>query len=130
MYKKLVKLLESNQIALILFFSSLFIFLSFAGTRLLFSDEGIIVSQFYNYIHGSLYLKVAKVYVEKGIYINVANHLYGKFSYSLLVLSLPAYFALKNIDLFYGAHLFLLQIWALSGGIIFWQKHGKLRMLF
>lgn len=117
MYKKIVKLLDSNQIPLILFFSSLFIFLSFAGTRMLFSDEGVIVSQFYNFIHGSLELKVAKVNVEKGIYITVANHLYGKFSYSLLVLSLPVYFALKNIDLFYGAHLFLLQIWAISGGI-------------
>jgi len=117
MYKKIVKLLESNQIPLILFFSSLFIFLSFAGTRMLFSDEGVIVSQFYNFIHGSLDLEVAKVNVEKGIYITVADHLYGKFSYSLLILSLPAYFALKNIDLFYGAHLFLLQLWALSGGI-------------
>jgi 4-amino-4-deoxy-L-arabinose transferase-like glycosyltransferase len=117
MYKKLVKLLESNQIPLILFFSSLFIFLSFAGARMLFSDEGVIVSQFYNFIHGSLDLEVAKVNVEQGIYITVADHLYGKFSYSLLILSLPAYFALKNIDLFYGAHLFLLQIWALSGGI-------------
>jgi len=117
MYKKIVKLLESNQIPLILFFSSLFLVLSFAGTRMLFSDEGVIVSQFYNFIHGSLDLEVAKVNVEKGIYITVADHLYGKFSYSLLVLSLPAYFALKNIDLFYGAHLFLLQLWALSGGI-------------
>jgi 4-amino-4-deoxy-L-arabinose transferase-like glycosyltransferase len=84
---------------------------------MLFSDEGVIVSQFYNFIHGSLDLEVAKVNVENGIYITVADHLYGKFSYSLLILSLPAYFALKNIDLFYGAHLFLLQIWALSGGI-------------
>jgi 4-amino-4-deoxy-L-arabinose transferase-like glycosyltransferase len=84
---------------------------------MLFSDEGVIVSQFYNFMHGSLDLKVAKVNVETGIYITVADHLYGKFSYSLLVLSLPVYFALKNIDLFYSAHLFLLQIWALSGGI-------------
>ena len=84
---------------------------------MLFSDEGVIVSQFYNFIHGSLDLKVAKVNVEKGIFITVANHLYGKFSYSLLVISLPVYFALKNIDFLYGAHLFLLQIWALSGGI-------------
>ncbi|MCX9084569.1 MAG: glycosyltransferase family 39 protein [Candidatus Methanoperedens sp.] len=120
MYKKIVRLFGSNQIPLILFFGSLFIFLSFAGTRMLFSDEGVIVSQFYNFIHGSLELKVAKVNVEKGIYITVANHLYGKFSYSLLVLSLPVYFALKNIDIFYGAHLFLLQIWALSGGISFY----------
>lgn len=117
MYKKIIKLLESNQIPLILFFSSLFIFLSFAGTRLLFTDEGIILTQFYNFIHGSLDLKVAKVNVVKGIYIAVAGHLYGKFSYSLLVLSLPVYSALKNIDILYGAHLFLLQIWALSGGI-------------
>ena len=117
MYKKIVKLLESNQIPLLLFFSSLFIFLSFAGTRMLFSDEGVIVNQFYNFIHGSLELLFAKVDVQKGIFITVENHLYGKFSYSLLVLSLPAYFFLKNIDILYGAHLFLLQIWALSGGI-------------
>lgn len=116
MHKKIVKLLESNQIPLILFFSSLFIFLSFAGTRMLFSDEGVIVNQFYNFMHGSLELLFAKVDVQKGIYITVENHLYGKFSYSLLVLSLPVYSALKNIDYFYGAHLFLLQIWALSGG--------------
>jgi 4-amino-4-deoxy-L-arabinose transferase-like glycosyltransferase len=84
---------------------------------MLFSDEGVIVNQFYNFMHGSLELIFAKVNVQKGIFITVENHLYGKFSYSLLVLSMPVYFALKNIDLFYGAHLFLLQIWALSGGM-------------
>ncbi|CAG0972744.1 hypothetical protein METP2_01494 [Methanosarcinales archaeon] len=84
---------------------------------MLFSDEGIIVSQFYNFIHGSLDLQTAKVNVESGIYITVENHLYGKFSYSLLILSLPVYFVLRNIDYLYGAHLFLLQISALSGGI-------------
>ncbi|CAG0982546.1 hypothetical protein METP3_02169 [Methanosarcinales archaeon] len=117
MYKKIVKSIESYQIPLLIFFISLFIFLSFAGTRMLFSDEGIIVSQFYNFIHGSLDLQTAKVNVESGIYITVENHLYGKFSYSLLILSLPVYFVLRNIDYLYGAHLFLLQIWALSGGI-------------
>ena len=117
MYKKIVKSVESYQIPIILFFISLFIFLSFAGTRMLFSDEGVIVSQFYNFIHGSLDLQTAKVNVESGIYITVKNHLYGKFSYSLLILSLPVYFVLRNIDYLYGAHLFLLQIWALSGGI-------------
>ena len=117
MHKKIVKLIESNRIPIILFFISLFIFLSFAGTRMLFSDEGVIVSQFYNFIHGSLDLQTAKVNVESGIYITVENHLYGKFSYSLLILSLPVYFVLRNIDYLYGAHLFLLQIWALSGGI-------------
>ncbi len=117
MYKKIVKLLESNQIPLSIFFISLFVFLSFAGTRMLFSDEGIIVSQFYNFIHGSLDLQTAKVNVERGIYTTVENHIYGRFSYSLLILSLPVYIILKNIDYFYGAHLFLLQIWALSGGI-------------
>ncbi|KPQ41110.1 MAG: hypothetical protein MPEBLZ_04346 [Candidatus Methanoperedens nitroreducens] len=84
---------------------------------MLFSDEGIIVSQFYNFIHGSLDLQTAKVNVESGIYITVENHLYGKFSYSLLILSLPVYFVLRSMDYLYGAHLFLLQIWALSGGI-------------
>jgi len=84
---------------------------------MLFSDEGIIVSQFYNFIHGSLDLQTAKVNVESGIYITVENHLYGKFSYSLLILSLPVYFILRSMDYLYGAHLFLLQIWALSGGI-------------
>lgn len=117
MHKKIVKLIESNRIPLILFFISLFVFLSFAGTRMLFSDEGIIVSQFYNLIHGSLDLQTAKVNVESGIYITVENHLYGKFSYSLLILSLPVYFVLRSMDYLYGAHLFLLQIWALSGGI-------------
>jgi 4-amino-4-deoxy-L-arabinose transferase-like glycosyltransferase len=117
MYKKIIKLLEFHRIPLILFFSSLFIFLTFAGTRMLFSDEGVIVNQFYNFMHGSLELLFAKVDVQKGILITVENHLYGKFSYSLLVLSLPAYFFLKNIDILYGAHLFLLQVWALSGGI-------------
>jgi 4-amino-4-deoxy-L-arabinose transferase-like glycosyltransferase len=84
---------------------------------MLFSDEGVIVNQFYNFVHGSLELKIAKVNVERGIYITVENHLYGRFSYSLLILSLPVYFLLQNIDLFYGAHLFLLQLWALIGGI-------------
>lgn len=117
MYKKIVRLLESNQIPLLIFFTSLFIFLSFAGTRMLFSDEGVIVNQFYNFVHGSLDLKIAKVNVERGIYVTVDNNLYGRFSYSLLILSLPIYFLLKNMDFFYGAHLFLLQLWALSGGI-------------
>jgi 4-amino-4-deoxy-L-arabinose transferase-like glycosyltransferase len=117
MYKKIARLLETNQIPLLIFFTSLFIFLSLAGTRMLFSDEGVIVNQFYNFVHGSLELKIAKVNVERGIYITVENHLYGRFSYSLLILSLPVYFLLQNIDLFYGAHLFLLQLWALIGGI-------------
>lgn len=116
-YKKTARLIASNRIPLILFFISLFVFLSFASTRMLFSDEGVIVNQFYNLIHGSLDLKVAKVNVEKGVFVTVADHLYGKFSYSLLILSLPVYFLLKNMDLIFGAHLFILQLWALSGGI-------------
>lgn len=115
--QKTLRLLESNRMPILIFFSSLFIFLSLAGTRMLFSDEGIIVNQFYNFVHGSLDLKVAKVNVERGIYITVENQLYGRFSYSLLILSTPVYLFLKNLDLFYGAHLFLLQLWALSGGI-------------
>ncbi|MDO8727209.1 MAG: glycosyltransferase family 39 protein [Candidatus Methanoperedens sp.] len=83
-----------------------------------FSDEGVIVTQFYNLVHGNLDLQVAKVQVERGIYITVNDHLYGKFSYSLLILSLPVYFLLGLIDSLYGAHLFLLQLWAISGGII------------
>ena len=118
MFNKFVKLLKSNQIPLLLFFISIFIFLSFAGTRMFFSDEGVIVTQFYNLVHGNLDLQVAKVQVERGIYITVNDHLYGKFSYSLLILSLPVYFLLKFIDSLYGAHLFLLQLWAISGGII------------
>src|SRR3990172_9895792 len=118
MFNKFVKLLKSNRIPLILFFLSLFLFLSFAGTRMFFSDEGVIVTQFYNLVHGNLDLQVAKVQVERGIYITVNDHLYGKFSYSLLILSLPIYFLLEFIDSLYGAHLFLLQLWAISGGII------------
>ncbi len=94
-----------------------------------FSDEGVIVNQFYNFMHGSLDLKVAKVEVLRGIFITVNNHLYGRFSYSLLILSSPAYFFLKNIDSFYGAHLFLMQLWAISGGVVIYlaAKYRKIK---
>jgi len=118
LYKKIFKFFDKNQIPLLVFFSSLFIFISFAGTRLFFSDEGVILDQFYNLINGSLALKAAKIDTAKGIFITVGNNLYGKFSYSLLILSLPTYYILKTIDYLYGAHLFMLQLWALSGGVV------------
>src|SRR3989337_565577 len=116
--RKISEFIEKNKSPLLIFFSSLFIFISFAGTRLFFSDEGVILDQFYNLINGSLALKAAKIDTAKGIFITVGNNLYGKFSYSLLILSLPAYYILKTIDLLYGAHLFILQLWAVSGGVV------------
>jgi len=38
--------------------------------------------------------------------MTIGNNLYGKFSYSLLILSLPTYYILKIIDSLYGAHVF------------------------
>src|SRR3990170_2151360 len=111
LYKKIFKFFDKNQIPLLVFFS-------FAGTRLFFSDEGVILDQFYNLINGSLALKAAKIDTAKGIFITVGNNLYGKFSYSLLILSLPTYYISKTIDYLYGAHLFMLQLWALSGGVV------------
>jgi len=78
----------------------------------------VILDQFYNLINGSLAIKIAKINTVKGIFILVGDNLYGLFSYSLLLLSLPIYYLLKIIDSFYGAHLFILQLWALSGGLI------------
>ena len=122
MFKKLpnriTDLLASNKIPLLVFLSSLFILITFASTRLLFSDEGVILDQFYNLIHGSIALKIAKINVTKGVFISVGGSLYGKFSYSLMILSLPAYYFLKAVNSIYGAHLFILQLWALSGGSI------------
>ncbi|VVB85287.1 Dolichyl-phosphate-mannose-protein mannosyltransferase [uncultured archaeon] len=115
---KINNLIASNQTLLLVFFSSMFILITFAGTRLFFSDEGVILNQFYNLMNGSLALKFAKINVTNGVFIAVGNSLYGKFSYSLLILSLPVYYVLKSIDSVYGAHLFLLQLWALSGGFI------------
>lgn len=117
-YEKVNKFIESNQISLIVFFGSMFIFITFSGTRLFISDEGVILDQFYNFINGSLVLKAAKIDTVKGMFISVGDNLYGKFSYSLLIFSLPAYYILKTIDLFYGAHIFLLQLWAISGGVV------------
>jgi 4-amino-4-deoxy-L-arabinose transferase-like glycosyltransferase len=117
--------INSNRIPLLIFFSSLFLYLSFAGTRLFFSDEGIILDQFYNLIHGSLALKIAKINTLKGVLISVGNNIYGVFSYSLLILSLPVFFLLSSIEYVYGAHLFFVQIWAISGGIIIYLLTGN-----
>lgn len=124
--KKINKFVESNQLSLLVFFSSMFLFIIFAGTRLFFSDEGIILDQFYNLINGSLALKIAKINVEKGIFMTIGTNLYGKFSYSLLILSLPTYYILKIIDHIYSAHLFILQLWAVIGGIVVFLS-GKIR---
>ncbi len=102
---------------LIVFFSSLFILIGFSGTRLFLSDEGVILDQFYNLIQGSLAIKIVKIDTLKGVFIFSGDNLYGRFSYSLLILSLPAYYLLKLMDILYGAHMFMLQLWALSGGI-------------
>jgi 4-amino-4-deoxy-L-arabinose transferase-like glycosyltransferase len=116
--KKIYRFIDKNKFPLLVFFSSLFIFISLAGTRLFFSDEGVILDQFFNLIHGSLALKFAKINTVKGVFILVGNNLYGIFSYSLLLLSVPVYFLLSIIDLLFGVHLFLLLIWAFCGGII------------
>jgi len=123
---EIIKFVESNQISLSVFFISMFIFITFAGTRLFLSDEGIILDQFYNLINGSLALKIAKINVNSGIFMTIGDNLYGKFSYSLLILSSPTYYILKIIDSFYGAHLFILQLWAVSGGIVVFLI-GKIR---
>ncbi|PWB56915.1 MAG: hypothetical protein C3F06_00030 [Candidatus Methanoperedenaceae archaeon] len=123
---KIIDFYESNKIPLLVFFSSMFVFISLAGTRLFFSDEGIILDQFYNLINGSLALKIAKINVDKGIFMTIGNNLYGKFSYSLLILSLPTYYILKLIDSIYGAHLFILQLWAVIGGLVVFLI-GKIR---
>lgn len=127
--KKILTIINTDNIPLIIFFSSLFLLLSFAGTRLFLSDEGVILDQFYNLLQGSLSLKFAKISTAKGMFWLVGDDLYGKFSHSLLILSLPAYFIFRIIDSFYGAHLIMLQLWAVSGGIIVYliariKKHG------
>jgi len=124
--KIILKKFETNKFPLLVFFSSLFIFLSFAGTRLFFSDEGVILDQFYNFIHGSLALKAAKINTATGGFILVGDNLYGIFSYSLIMLSVPVYYLLSIVDKLYGAHLFLLQIWAFSGGMMVYLA-GKIK---
>jgi hypothetical protein len=116
--EKIIDYYESNKIPLLVFFGSMFVFISIAGTRLFFSDEGIILDQFYNLINGSLALKIAKINVDKGIFMTIGNNLYGKFSYSLLILSLPTYYIFKIMDSLYSAHLFILQLWAAIGGLV------------
>ncbi|VVB96471.1 Dolichyl-phosphate-mannose-protein mannosyltransferase [uncultured archaeon] len=116
--KKIIGSPGSNQIPLIIFSSSLFLFITFAGTRLFFSDEGVILNQFYNLINGSIALEFFKINTTKGVFIIVGDHLFGKFSYSLLILSLPIYYILGMMDLLFGAHLFILNVWALSGALV------------
>lgn len=116
-YKTGLELLKNNKNIALLFLISFFILTSFAGTRLYMTDEAVVLDQFYNLIHGSLSLETFKIN-SNGIYLVFNNNIYGKFSYSLLILSLPVYYFLKTIDLLYGGHLFLLQLWALSGGVI------------
>ncbi len=118
--------LNSYQYLILVFFSSMFILISFAGTRLFLSDEGVILDQFYNLIHGSLALEFAKINTSKGIFILIGDNLYGMFSYSILILSLPTYYLLGLIDHFYSAHLLLMQFWAFSGGIAVYLA-GKIR---
>lgn len=126
--EKIIDFFESNKIPLLVFFSSMFVFISFAGTRLFLSDEGVILDQFYNLINGSLALKIAKINANNGMFITIGDNLYGKFSYSLLILSVPTYYIMKIIDSFYGAHLFILQLWAVSGSIVIFLI-GKIRNL-
>ncbi|NJD76649.1 MAG: hypothetical protein FIB08_06060 [Candidatus Methanoperedens sp.] len=116
--EKFLSILDSNQLSLIIFFGSLFLFLGFASTRLFFSDEGVILNQFYNLIHGSIVLESFKINTTKGVFAIIGDHLFGKFSYSLLILSLPIYYILKIMDFLAGAHLFILNLWALSGAFV------------
>lgn len=114
---KISDLIKPNIITVLIFLISFFVFTSSAGTRMYIDDEAVILDQFYNLIHGSLSLETFKIN-SNGIYLVFNNHIYGKFSYSLLILSMPVYYVLKTIDLLYGGHLFLLQLWALNGGVI------------
>lgn len=120
MHKNILKLLKTSQVPLIVFFSSLFIFLSFSSTRIFLSDDVIILTQLHNLIGGSLFFETIKVKsnMVQGPVLILGDLVYGKFSYSLIILSLPFYYILKMMNSLYGAHLFLLQLWALSGGII------------
>lgn len=117
-YERTEKFLESNRLPLLVFFCSFFLFMSFGGTRLFISDEGLTINQFYNLVHGSLAITMAKIGVSKGMYFVIDKSLYVKFSYALPILSMPVYFLLRSIDPLYGAHLFLLQLWAMSAGVI------------
>ncbi len=118
LHEKLAEPLESHRVHLFVFFSSLFVFLSFAGTRLFLTDDGVILNQFYNLIHGSIPIQTFKIDTINGVYLLTENHAYGKYSYSLLILSMPFYYLLRSIDFLYGAHMFILQLWALSEGMV------------
>lgn len=126
----LSKFIESNQISLLVFFGSLFVFIFFANTRLFLTDEAAILNQFYNLIHGSISLEVFKIKSTEGAYLFFGERLYGRFSYSLLFLSLPIYYILREIDLIYGAHLFILLIWSLSGGAIIYLMIKVLKLRY
>lgn len=116
--KNILEWLESNQLPVIIFLSSFFILTIFSTTRFFISDEKVILNQFYNFIHGSLSFKAIKISDIYAPHLTVGNHLYGKFSYSLIILSLPLYYILGQVDALYSAHLFIVQLWALSGGVI------------
>ncbi|VVB87173.1 Dolichyl-phosphate-mannose-protein mannosyltransferase [uncultured archaeon] len=118
LFERTIRFIESNRISLLVFFCSFFLFVSFGGTRLFISDEGLTINQFYNLVHGSLAITMAKIGVSKGMYFVINKSLYVKFSYALPILSMPAYYLLRSIDQLYGAHLFLLQLWAMSAGVI------------
>lgn len=115
--ERIWELIVSNKNSVLIFLISFFTLTIFATMRLYLTDEAVILDQFYNLLRGSLSLDTFKINV-KGIYLVLNNHAYGKFSYSLPILSLPVYYILRTMDFIYGAHLFLLQLWALSGGII------------
>jgi len=66
---------------------------------MLFSDEGIIVSQFYNFIHGSLDLQTAKVNVESGIYITVENSSVWKIQLFIADFVITCIFCIKKYRL-------------------------------
>lgn len=127
-YKNIIKFLETNQTPVIIFLTSLFIFITFSTTRLFLSDEAILLNQFYNFVHGSLFFQAIKIKATIGPHLLIDNHLYGKFSYSLIILSFPLYFILKQINVFYSAHLFIVQLWALCFGITLYliaKSRGK-----
>ncbi len=125
MFEAIYKKIPAYQIHLLIFFSSMFGFISFASTLLFLSDNMVILNQFYNLIHGSLSIEKVKIMVVSSDswnigrpYLFFGGELYGKFSYSLPMLALPVYYILKIIDSLYGAHLFILQVWALSVGAV------------
>ena len=127
--ERIWELIITNKNSVLIFLISFFILTSFAGTRMYIDDEAVILDQFYNLIHGSISLETFKIN-SNGIYLVLNDHIYGKFSYSLLILSLPVYYFLRAMDLLYGGHLFLLQLWALSGGFIAYLIAGTRKIKY